>query len=92
MATEPKRIAVDPTSDLARLLDEAAGSSLLLEKDGVIFRITTESPRRRADYDPRDTVAAMRAAAGSWKDIDAEAFKAQLYRARDEGTKPQNPV
>jgi acyl-CoA reductase-like NAD-dependent aldehyde dehydrogenase len=87
MAIEPRRLPAKPGSELARLLDEAARSPLLVERDGVTYRITVESPHGKSVHDPQAAIAAMRAAAGSWKDIDAEAFKAQLYRAREEGTK-----
>lgn len=92
MATEPKRVAVEPGSELARLLDEASRTPLLFEMGGVTFRLATESSPRSADYNPRAAVAAMRAAAGSWKDIDPQAFKEFLYRSREEGTKPEKPA
>ena len=82
-----KRIAVDPDSDLGRLLDEAAAEPLLLEKSGVRFLLSIEPPLRRGGVNPEATIEAMRAAAGSWQDIDAEAFKTLLYRAREGGTK-----
>jgi hypothetical protein len=91
MASEPKRISVDPNSELGRLLDEASRSPLLVEKDGVTYHVTAKQIRRSGDYDPREAIAAMRAAAGSWSDIDPEALKKQLYRAREEGTSPRSP-
>jgi hypothetical protein len=39
-------------------------------------------------YDPEKVRANIRAAAGSWRDIDAEALKADLYQAREEGSRP----
>lgn len=43
---------------------------------------------RLPTYDPAATLASIRAAGGSWSDLDAEALKADLYRAREEGTRP----
>ncbi len=40
------------------------------------------------DYDPVAALAGIREAGGSWHDLDAEALKADLYRAREEGTRP----
>ncbi len=88
MHAEPKRITVKPDSELARLLDEAANTPLLLEKDGVQYRLDREENHIRADYDPEVAREGIRTAAGSWKDIDTEALKAHLYRAREEGSRP----
>ncbi len=38
-------------------------------------------------YDAAAALAGIRAAGGSWSDLDAEALKADLYRAREEGTR-----
>ena len=36
------------------------------------------------DYDPVAALAGIREAGGSWHDLDAEALKADLYRARED--------
>ncbi|MHB8620467.1 MAG: hypothetical protein ACYDAG_12985 [Chloroflexota bacterium] len=89
MATAPKRIAVEPGSDIARLLDEAAMAPVLLEKNGHrLDTVTTETENIWAGYDPKAALAGMRAAAGSWKDADPEKLKDFVYRSREEGTRP----
>ena len=88
MASEPKKIKVTPGSELARLLDEASGESLLLEKDGVVYRLSTEEEDIWAGYDPEQVIAALDRTAGSWADIDADALIMKLYRAREEGSRP----
>jgi hypothetical protein len=89
MHSEPKRINVHPDSELARLLDEAAAAPVLLEKDGVVYRLTTdESADLWADYDPTKVEETLNAVAGSWSDVDADALIATLYRAREEGSRP----
>ena len=89
MAREPKRIIVAPGTELARLLDDAASSPVLLEKDGELYRLNrAEEEDVWASYDPQKVREAVAKHAGSWKDIDLEAFKAFIYRAREEGTKP----
>ncbi len=89
MAKEPKRIKIARGTEVARLLEEAAAAPLLLEKDGEIYRLNrAEAEDVWAEYDPEKVREALTKYAGSWKDIDTEAFKAFIYRAREEGTKP----
>jgi hypothetical protein len=88
MASEPKTIAVAPGSEIDRLLDEAARTPLRLVRDGVRFRLGREDEDVWAGYDPERALAGMRAAAGSWTNLDAEAMKEFVYRAREEGTRP----
>lgn len=90
MTHEPTPIKVTPGSELAHLLDAAVGSLIVLEKDGVLYRVTAVAADDPfAGYDPDAAREGIRAAAGSWSDIDAEALKAHLYRAREEGTRPE---
>ena len=89
MTAELKRIKVTRDGELARLLDEAAKTPLLLEKDGVVYRLHREEEEAsRAEYAPEKVMAAVDLAAGSWADIDADALIAELYRAREEGSRP----
>jgi len=90
MAREIKRVKVLPGSDLDRLLEEAARGPLLLERDGERYRVEREDIW--ADYDAEKVRESVAKYAGSWKDVDLEAFKAFIYRAREEGTKlPTKP-
>lgn len=93
--TEPRTIEVAPGGELARILDEANGASLLLVKDGVRYRLDREEPAMTsasldpwADYDPERALAGMREAAGSWSDVDTEKLKEDIYRWREEGSRP----
>jgi hypothetical protein len=92
MAKEPTRkITVPEGSDLAKLLSEAAARPILLEKNGELYRLERmgqEAEDIFAKYDPKAALAGIKAAAGSWKDIDVEAFKQFIYRSRKEGTRP----
>jgi hypothetical protein len=88
MAATTKTIRVLPDSELARLLEEAADGPLLLEKDGVRYRLDRDDGDVWAGYDPVAALEGIRAAGGSWRGVDAEALKAALYRAREEGTRP----
>ncbi|MGH2458373.1 MAG: hypothetical protein ACRDIY_05845 [Chloroflexota bacterium] len=87
MARELKTVKVSEGSEIANLLDRASAEPLLLESRGSLNRLTREPDNIWADYDPRAALEGIRKAAGSWKGVDAEAFKANLYRAREEGTR-----
>lgn len=41
-----------------------------------------------ADYDPEAALAAFRRTAGSWSDVDADELIANIYRWREEGSRP----
>ena len=88
MAMPPKKITVPPGSELGALLEAAAKAPVLLEKDGVRYRVTRIDDDVWAAYDPVAARRGIRAAGGSWRGVDAEALKAALYRAREEGTRP----
>jgi hypothetical protein len=90
MASE-KKMTVRPGTQVARVLDMATRAPLLLEKEGVLFRldiVEREIVEPWKAYSPETAVSGMRAAAGSWADLDTEAIKANIYRAREEGTRP----
>jgi hypothetical protein len=89
MHAPPKKIIVNPNSEVARLLDKAAERPLLLEKDGVRYRLNREEePDIWGEYDAKKVEEAIAVTAGSWSDIDADAVVAALYRAREEGSRP----
>src|SRR5207244_1591576 len=84
----PKTFHVNPGSELDRLLAEADAAPLVLEKGGVRYHVQVtraDAPAASntltvadeddiwAGYDPERVRAALRATAGSWGDLDAEA-------------------
>jgi hypothetical protein len=89
MSIELKRIRVSPGSELAALLEEAADTPLLLEKDGRLYRLAIEEQEDiRADYDPEAVREVIARTAGSRSDVDADKLIAALYRAREEDSRP----
>ena len=90
MAAGKRRIRVTEETALAPLLEEAARHPVVLERDGELYQLN----RLRAEddvfasYDPEAALRGIESAAGDWSDIDTEAFKAFLYRARAEGSNP----
>jgi hypothetical protein len=56
MANEPLTITIDPDSELGQLLDASGEADVLLEKEGVLFRlhrVDAPAPVRRAGRRPR---------------------------------------
>lgn len=91
MATAPKRIKVTPGSELARLLDEVGDRPLVLETNGELYRLdrvesAPEGPW--TGYDAEAVRQAVAETAGSWADIDTDKLIADIYRWREEGSRP----
>lgn len=91
MKDRRRTIRVTPGSELARLLETAGTGPLLLEKNGEIYRldrVEVEPEYIWEGYSPERVRRAIDATAGSWADLDTDALIADLYRAREEGTRP----
>lgn len=91
MAAERKKIKVTAGGELAKLLEEAAGGPLVIETEGKLYRLDRmerEPEDIWAGYDAKAALDGINAAAGSWADLDPEAVKEFIYRAREEGTRP----
>ena len=86
MIDQPKTIQVEPESELARALEEAA--AIVLERNGVRSRVSREADDIWADYDPERAREGLRRFAGLISRDEAEAIKADIYCAREEGTRP----
>jgi hypothetical protein len=91
MANEPtKKISVPEGSDLAKILTDAAGSPILLEKNDEIYRL--EHMGQEGKTPSPEDVARSRdgilKAAGSWQGIDTEAFKAYIAYRRHTANRP----
>ncbi len=84
---EPLTIKVDPDSALARALDEAA-TSVVLERNGVRYRVSPEADDPWAGYDPERVRAGLRRFAGTLSREEGERIKELIYRGREEGTRP----
>jgi hypothetical protein len=86
-----KTIRVKPGSELDQLLAEADDAELQFERDGIRYRVNRVDTESDADlwsgYDSEAALAGMRRAAGSWGDVDADALKEELYRAREQGSR-----
>ena len=68
-----------------------------IDLEAVLIPVESEERRRPvaeegediwAGYDPEAVRRALRETAGSWADIDADILIADIYRAREEGSRP----
>jgi hypothetical protein len=82
MATEPKTIIVEPGSELADVVDQAANGPVVLEKNGQRFRLTRDTDDPMANYDPERTREALRRSFGTLRGVDAEELKRYLREQR----------
>ncbi|HEY7031291.1 MAG TPA: hypothetical protein VH482_08200 [Thermomicrobiales bacterium] len=89
MVATHKPIHVTDESDLVQLLDRAVAEPVLLERDGVLYRLSLADPDDLwAGYDPERMRATVMRMAGSISEEEGERIKALIYRGREEGTRP----
>jgi hypothetical protein len=91
MMNEPtKKITVPEGSSLAKLLTNVGSSPILLEKNGELYRLERMENEENTPS-PEDVARSkdgIRKAAGSWKNIDTEAFKAYIKDRRQTANRP----
>jgi hypothetical protein len=89
MSSKTGPIPVTSDIDLPSLLDRAARSPVLLERNGEVFRLAREDDIYY-EPDPEFVKANLAATIGSWADLDVDALIADLYEARRAGSRPPN--
>jgi hypothetical protein len=89
MSAEPKTIRVTEDTELIPLLEQAKSAPVLLERGGTLCRLGAESDEDIwAGYDPDKFREVLAEVAGSWADLDTDAMIADIYRWREEGSRP----
>ena len=94
MVTTPKRIHLEGEigDDLEAILDDADDGPILIERDGMFYRLSRAQEDGQEDlwagYDPERARRVLAETAGSWSDVDADQMIADLYAAREQGTRP----
>lgn len=91
MAGEPRRIKVRPGSEFERLIAEVGATPVVLDNDGELYllnRLEREPEDIFQGYNPELIKEAIATTAGSWADLDIDAIVADIYRAREEGSRP----
>ena len=97
-----KPVTVTSASDLMRLLDEAdANSPVLLERHGVVYRLSTVESRATADEanegigdqpDADEIHRILDETVGSWADSDVDRMIEDIYRWRREGSRDPDAI
>lgn len=87
MGNEPYVIDVDPDSEPGRALDNGSREVVLIcgEKR---FQVSRGPVGRRGNYDPEAFHRALLKIAGTITPAEAERRKEELYRWREEGSRP----
>ncbi|MBA3414063.1 MAG: hypothetical protein H0U10_02420 [Chloroflexia bacterium] len=83
-------VDVEPEGEVSRLLSLAREAPVLVEQNGVRYRLSRESNDSGGVYDPEQFRAVLRRVAGILDPEEAEQMKEMIYRAREEGTRPPN--
>ena len=90
MAKEPEPIKVTADTALTDVLAMARKDAVVLDNNGVRYRLSRETEDIWAHYDPAKVRAALATFGGSWRDIDADKVIEDIYRWREEGSRPAN--
>ena len=91
MASEHEMVTIDidPESELGKALASAGKRPLALISGGRRYDVfETEHDDVWADYDPEQVRAVVQAAAGSMTLEEGERLKQNIYRWREEGSRP----
>lgn len=90
MVALPRVVPVVPDSELGRIMDEASTQDVVLEKNGVRFRLARANDDPLAEYDPERAQAAWQSTAGMLRSVDADALIADLreQRGQDSNGRP----
>lgn len=95
MAEHTTSIEVSDVPEILRLAEEVqrVGKPRVLRRNGEDLAMVVPLPHVTRSHLRKPTEADLetfRSAAGSWADIDGEALVEVIYRAREEGTRPDN--
>jgi hypothetical protein len=99
MVAKATTIRVDPDSELARIVEQAAERPIRLRLGDAVFRLEREDRPDRPDadpstsvwdgYDPEAARAGILAAAGGWRGlVDGEELKAYIRERRKTKNRP----
>jgi hypothetical protein len=84
MVKKPLTITIDPESELGRALAETTDVPIVLEREGVRFRVIRASDDLWAGYDPQRVRHALRQSAGAFAGIDVAASQRELREQRSQ--------
>lgn len=90
MAKEPLTIKLDPESELARVLSAADELPVVLDSNGKRYRLSPAGEDIGAGDEPdaAHVRAVLAETVGSWADLDIDRVIADVYAARQTGSRP----
>jgi hypothetical protein len=83
-------IEIESDSDLARALATAGKTPIAIVSNGQRYIVSREPFHAVDDYDPDEFREALRRAADIFTPEEAEQLKKDIYRWREEGSRPMN--
>ena len=86
MVQEPLIVTPAPDDPVEDLLDAADDRTVLIRRNGRHYRL--DRLHEPASNEIERSIAGIRAAAGTWRDIDAEAFKSYVAERRRTSSRP----
>ncbi len=84
MTDEPLRIEVDPASELARVLAQAETTTVVLEHDGVAYRLVRDEEPVAAPRDLERILHNLRRSRGALKGVDTTELLRDLREQREQ--------
>ena len=83
-------INVSSDTKIDELFANADAAPVLVEKDGVIYRLAREESKEDiwAGYDPERARRALHDVAGIFRDLDIDKWITDIYEARKQGSRP----
>ncbi len=86
MSAQPRDYKVNPDSETARLLRDAAASHAPIRVDtgDVVYRVAASATKK--PYDPERMIRAIHASAGALKDVDTDALLQTLREERTQNS------
>jgi len=94
VAIDRSPVKVTPESDLESLLDEATKAPLVLERNGVTYRLSRENEQPPPDRElaRERELRILDETIGSWADLDTDKMIREIYEARRAGSRtPVDP-
>lgn len=88
MMNASRTITVDPESELGRALEEPDEAPIILVRNGARFRVTRDPDDPWANYDPEKIREGLKKVAGLLSPEEADRIIENIYRGREEGTRP----
>jgi hypothetical protein len=90
MVAPSKLVKITPEATADDLLDDADREPVIVERNGVRYYVTreVESSDIWTGYDPERAFRALDAIVGIFDDVDTDAWIADIYDAREKGSRP----